>query len=514
MKLPIFEVEKVMKKIFLAAAVFALCTLQFHTVSAQDAVYKLLRYEWTLNPDGTSDYHYRHEVQILRNRALVAYADKGETFVVYNPDLETLTVNEVYTIQKNGTRVDMPQNAFVYQLPSECADCGRFNHYRELAMVHTGMELGCTIVVDYTIHRQYNLLYENIPLQRECPVEKMEVKVQYPADMEVEYKVLGVDYLPSDKVTRTMSATTDRNTVSPVTLLYEFKDMPQAPREPYMPEDIVPTLRLYNGVPDFAPAFNQEGFSGARDVMGLVMNSRGKENIVNARNYVVDNIHLNDIHPSHCGYRHATAEEVWQSGCGTAVDKAVLLAAILNGEGYRAAVAGDDADEVAVWIDTLEYRLSVRDKSPMSLYGKARDEVRTLNVKGTFNGVLDTLEDGFFNFKIPFLTIQGERDPWISASQLPLVRTTPLQASACDIHSNTTYLLPKGVKMVGGKISRKLAFDGIGSVEFTVKQSGNKLRIVRNLKVEKSLIPVEDYAKYRQLMALWQSVDAVLLRAK
>ena len=152
------------------------------TVSAQqpDAVYKLVHREWTLNTDGSSDYRYRHEVQILRNRALTAYADKGETFVVYNPEIEDVTVNEVYTLQLDGTRVDMPQNAFIHQLPSECADCGRFNHLRELTMVHTGMEIGCVVVVDYTIHRRYNLLYENLPILRECPIEKLEIKVNPP----------------------------------------------------------------------------------------------------------------------------------------------------------------------------------------------------------------------------------------------------------------------------------------------------------------------------------------------
>ena len=154
-----------MKKILFIAALLSPFTFHLSPCRAQqpDAVYKLLRYEWTLNADGSSDYHYRHEVQILRNRALVAYADKGETFVVYNPDLEEVTVNEVYTRQLDGTRIDMPQNAFIYQLPEECADCGRFNHMRELAMVHTGMELGCVIVVDYTIHRKYNLLYARDP---------------------------------------------------------------------------------------------------------------------------------------------------------------------------------------------------------------------------------------------------------------------------------------------------------------------------------------------------------------
>ena len=174
-----------MKKILAIVAIISTFGFQLSTCKAQDAVYKLLRQEWTVNADGTSDYHYRHEVQILRNRALVAYADKGETFVVYNPDLEELTINEVYTIQKDGTRVNMPQNAFVYQLPSQCTDCGRFNHLRELAMVHTGMELGCTIVVDYTIHRRYSLISQTLNLVRECPVEMLEVNIKVPEGQEI-----------------------------------------------------------------------------------------------------------------------------------------------------------------------------------------------------------------------------------------------------------------------------------------------------------------------------------------
>ena len=108
-----------MKKI--AIIILAAFALNLAPCNAQDAVYKLIKHEWTVNADGTSDYHYRHEIQILRNRALTAYADKGETFVVYNPDLESLTINEVYTLRANGSRVDMPQNAFVRQLPSECS---------------------------------------------------------------------------------------------------------------------------------------------------------------------------------------------------------------------------------------------------------------------------------------------------------------------------------------------------------------------------------------------------------
>lgn len=492
-----------MKKTLIIAAIFSIFNFQFSIASAQqpDAVFKLLRYEWTLNADGTSDYHYRHEVQILRNRALTAYADKGETFVVYNPDLEELTVNEVYTVQLDGTRVDMPQNAFVYQLPSQCADCGRFNHFRELAMVHTGMELGCVIVVDYTIHRQYNLLQEYLPLMRECPVEKLEVVVNNNSGFKVNYDTLGKEYLPQQ------SAGGSNPT---------FRNMPQAPREPYMPADIIPTLHIYNGIPEHTPAFDQTAFNGASDVIGqLTSSNNATENIAAIRDYVVDNIHLNDIHPSHLGYVHASPFEVWATGCGTAIDKAVFLAAVLNHEGYSARVIGDNRDQVGVIIDTVEYRLDVRRKSPIEVNGEAKDEMTAYSLTSTIDATteLDTLEDGFFSLSC-FSPLAGE--PAIQASNLSLSRTTPLVGSACDLRSSVTYTLPKGIKLVGGTIDRSLDFPGIGSMKVFVKQSGKKITVERILKIEKSVIEANEYSRYRQLLATWQDSErqSVLLRAK
>ena len=500
-----------MKKTLLIAVIFSIFNFQFSISKAQqpDAVYKLLRYEWTLNADGSSDYHYRHEVQILRNRALVAYADKGETFVVYNPDLEELTINEVYTRQMDGTRIDMPQNAFVYQLPSECADCGRFNHLRELAMVHTGMELGCVIVVDYTIHRQYNLLYENIALLRECPVEKMEVVVNYPEDMDVHYNITGNQYLPNGGITKTTSINTSTSIRS---LVYTLVNMPQAPREPYMPADIVPTLRIYNSTPKHTPAFDQQPFAAASDAVGQQMTgSDERMNVAKIRDFVVDNIHLNDIHPSHLGYIHSTPEVTWQTGCGTAIDKAVFLAAILNNEGYRARVIGDNMDEVGVFIDTVEYRLNVRRKEPIEINGKARDEVEKFEFTGEENASVETLEDGFLRFQIPAIPYALSLP---DVSHLSNVRTTPLSTTACDINVEQTFTLDKKGKLLGGDISRKASHDGIGSVEISIQQKGNKIKVVRRIKIEKTLIPVDEYAKFRQLLATWQSVGSVMLSGK
>ena len=490
-----------MKKAILIALATVACQLAF--AQTPDAIYKLVRHQWTVNADGTSDYRYRHEVQILRNRALVAYADKGETFVVYNPDLEELTVNEVYTIQADGRRVDMTPNAFVYQLPAECADCGRFSHMRELAMVHTGMELGCTVVVDYTIHRRYDLVNQTIQLPRECPVERLEVTISVPESQKLGIQLdngySGIDFGHYD-------VEQDEHFYSLV-----GTNLPQTFTDAYLPAALYPTLHFYNGTPQWTPELNDGIYQGANAAMGTTITSRNKrENIVAVRDFLVDNLHLNDIDPVHLAYRHATPSEVWRSGCGTATDKAVLLAAILRAHNYNAQVVGEQADEVSILLDTLEYRLGVRSKSPLTLYGEAHDEVSRFTTNTTVDAELDTLSDGFYRLALP--SVPGA--PSMAAAYLALTRTAPLRSQACDLQSTITIPLPAGLKMVGGSVSHHLEYEGVGRLDISIKQSGKKLKVQRNLKLEQSVVPPADYSHFRQLLATWQSVDKVLLRSK
>lgn len=489
-----------MKKIiFITAILFS-----FTYAQAQDAVYKQLRYDWTVNADGTSDYHYRHEVKILRNRALTAYADKGETFVTYNPDIEDLTINEVYTIRENGSRVDMPQNAFIYQLPSQCADCGRFNHIRELAMIHTGMEYNCVIVVDYTIHRRYNLLNITLPLVKECPIEHLEVNISMPNDMNLDVQLNNPGLFPFNP------------TVNQTANSYSLKasNIAQNYNEAYMPEynRVYPTLHFYNGTPEFTPAFDQNGLPEAKDAAyAQIQGNNDIDDIAAVRNFVIDNIHLNELPAAMLGYTHATAAEVWRSGCGTATDKAVLLAAMLNQLKYNAHVTGENMDEVGVVIDTNEYRLNVRKKTPITIYGEAKDEVTVVNDSRKHTSYrLDTLEGGFYR-----LTLEPiKKSPKMNPAKLTPSRTAPLASPLCDINVSDEYTLPKGMKMVGSTVNEDLTYNGIGSVKISIKQKGKKLIVERTLKLEKSLITTADYANFRRLIATWQSNDKVLLRNK
>ena len=166
-------------------------------------------------------------------------------------------------------------------------------------------------------------------------------------------------------------------------------------------------------------------------------------------------------------------------------------------------------------IDTVEYRLNVRHKVPFEINGEAKDEISTFDLTNTIDVTdkLDTLEDGFFSLD-GYFPLTGE--PTVSASWLALSRTTPLVGSACDLSSDITYTLPKGLKMVGNGVNQELNFPGIGSMKVSAKQSGKKIKVVRSLKIEKSVISPDEYSQYRQLLAAWQTLETqpLLLRTK
>ena len=75
----------------------------------------------------------------------------GESFIIYNPEFQTLKIHDSYTRQKDGTIVKTPENALLEVLPSVAADAPAYNGLKEMVVVHTGLELGATIYLDYSV---------------------------------------------------------------------------------------------------------------------------------------------------------------------------------------------------------------------------------------------------------------------------------------------------------------------------------------------------------------------------
>ena len=107
-----------MKKIIISA--FAIFAVTAAVAQNSDATLNSVTETYTLNSDGSIDYDYFKS--LTYNTQFAFNSLFGETFIVYNPEFQTLKINECYTIQSDGTRIDAPANAFTEVLPSAAAN--------------------------------------------------------------------------------------------------------------------------------------------------------------------------------------------------------------------------------------------------------------------------------------------------------------------------------------------------------------------------------------------------------
>ena len=458
-----------MKKIILTliTAVFAITAM---AQTQPDAEYNLIRRSYKVNNDGSMDIRYRKEIKLLRNRAITAYADKGETFISYNPAFETLTINECYTLMADGTKVTTPQNAFILQLPSECTDCGRLNDIREMAIVHTALEYNCTIVLDYTLHRNSSLLVERFNLNQDCPVKRYEIRY---ADGHTQIE----------------------------------HNLPQTVNDPYMPARKGYDVEFQLGE---KPVYTTEtSLPAATLLLANLKKSNSKDYIVAIRDWVVDYVHLNPVDPARVNYAMTPAHDVFESNCGTAVDKTGLLAALLNEAGFKASIVdesinvfGDRPLEVEVTLEGKTYRLSATQKSPLLTEAEKADAANVASAPIYLERKLDwtpeSLSDGYVRITLP----NEKEGLHIDPALLTPSRNSDLQASVRPEYYHYTMELPKGATMLGGDVNIEYT-NAVGSINIIIKQKKNRLLITRSLRLRKAVITKSEYPAFRQLMQDW-----------
>ncbi len=458
-----------MKKIILTiiTALFAITAM---AQTQPDAEYNLIRRSYKMNKDGSMDIRYRKEIKLLRNRAITAYADKGETFISYNPSFETLTINECYTIMADGTKVLTPQNAFVLQLPSECTECGRLNDIREMAIVHTALEYNCTIVLDYTLHRESSLLVERFNLNQDCPVKHYEIRY---ADGHTQME----------------------------------HNLPQTINDPYMPARKGYDVEFQLGE---KPVYTAEtGLPAASTLLANLKKSNSKEYIVAIRDWVVDYVHLNPVDLARVNYMMTPAHDVFTSNCGTYLDKTGLLAALLNEAGFKATIVdnsisvfGDRPMEVEVTLEGKAYRLSATQKSPLLTEAEKVDAANVaaapIYQERKLQWEPEALADGYVRITLP-----NEKDGLhIDPALLAPSRNSDLQASVRPEYYHYTMELPKGATLIGGEVNIEYS-NIVGSINIIIKQKKNRLLVTRSLRLRKAVITKSEYSAFRQLMIDW-----------
>lgn len=494
-----------MKRIYIF--LLTLCGLALNAGAAPkeqpDASYKLIRESYTVRADGTTDYHCRKEITILRNRALTAYADKGETFIVYNPAFETLTINESYTLREDGSRVETPKNAFVEQLPSDCQNCARYTGLREMVVVHTAMEYGCTIVLDYTIHRKNSHLYAKITPSQDCPVERYELSVKVPQGQKIAVTTKG----GLDKYLATPQ---------PDSLHLTITDIAQRYVDAYLPTDnLYPSITICN---DGAAANNEapylkwihfdntEKCEAASVQLVMMMQDDPMDYAKAIHNYVVDNIHFNNVDPSLMNWQVASASQTWQSNCGNAADKAQLLGALLRQAGIEARAVSPD--RVDFTVNGAAYHVSPIAK------GDPQHNDALPTAKKTSTDTVIAWSGTDIGGHYSQMTLPDVAHTPFYTAYLTTARTAPLHLSRQSILLSCRITLPTGSKLLSKTVHSKAeGTDHSWAISTDISQNGNLLTVKRSLVISNDTdLRGEAYIAFRQALIDWQTAATITIK--
>lgn len=529
------------------------------TAQEYEATYHLISKSYTLNEDGSMDYRYRKELQLFTTASFDKY---GETFIVYNPEYQTLTINEAYTVRKDGSVVKTPDNAFNPSLPYSCTDCERFNPLREMVVTHTALEYDATIVLDYTIHTQQPFLpslMERVDLYEDAPVDHYEIAVTVPKEINLYHNLNW-----HGRQGGALPESTEGNVRK---LQWQFYNLEQKTAESYLPHNELPYLMFttFDSPTTFMSDFTmQNAFMPAPAnlydaVLKPIMDKdvSPMEKVIAIRDYVHDNIHTNALPIRYMAYVVASPYMVWSTNCGTPVEKNLLLESMLRTVGFNARfgllyshLMDNPESLLRLDMDGQTFYISAASKSQLSM-----DVSRTNDSFIGKNGNVSLFqsESCKINREVAVSLVKSEDklvpDVTVRNSDIvsPLSRTlqpkgngviaeiVPLSGRYCQLllHDGSFGMAPRSVNLPRQRkhpvavtpteecyiYEVSLPADAkwivnpyeysktypFGSITVKATVSGDKLTVFRQLTLTESEISLKDYKKFREMMTQWDA---------
>ena len=322
------------KYIFSLLFCFILCA------SAQaipEAEFIKITKDYTFQPDGS--YEIRYTKQLKINTHIAFNNLYGETFIVYNPNYQSIKINSSYTEQADGTIIKAPENAFNEVLPSNAADAPAYNHLRELVITHTGLEIGATIFLDYTLETKAGYLPNGILpetddlLEEASPVKEYTINIQVPASLPLNYILTASQVKPK---------ITEKGNMKQYS--WQFKNIPAASYESKIPDSVIPRLitSCYDSQLTALKALYGNYFTDQPDetvkhkVKELTDGKKDDlEKILALQQFVAGQIAFCRIPFEQAGYTARTPKEVLNTAYGTDIEKNRLLASMLRTIGQK-----------------------------------------------------------------------------------------------------------------------------------------------------------------------------------
>jgi hypothetical protein len=330
-----------MKKL-VSLFILSFCLISSNLLFSQDenndAVYLQLKKEYTLNPDGSIDYRYMKELKLQTYRSFNSLY--GETFIPYNPDFQSLKINEAYTIMADGKRNPSPANAFNEVLPGFAANAPAYNNLREMVITHSGTERNAVINLDYELHSKkgfYPCLMGNELLAETEPVKELSLIIRVPFGSRLSYSILNISGTPVITREGNFQLYTWKFTNVPAISSDDFQKGGNELYPRILFSMASNRLDLYNQFLHdvaFSYALNTDMKNSIATI--VAENKEQQILLVKLQEKVINEFRLYPVPLRLTGFTCRTPQETWNSNGGTQLEKAVLLSALLREAGIKA----------------------------------------------------------------------------------------------------------------------------------------------------------------------------------
>ncbi len=534
-----------MKTLSIYIGILGMLLLAVLPVKAEsEAEFRKLSKTYTLRADGSQELRVQKELTLFTHAAMNGLY--GETFIVYDPEFQELTIHESYTRQKDGTVIKTPSNALVEVLPSSAANAPAYNHLKEMVVVHTGLELGATIYLDYSIVSKAGYLPELdvcCPVKELSPVKEFIFRLNVPAGKSVRYELLNASAKPVIAQGNEMKS-----------FIWTLKDV--APR-PYAYPSGRGNLGLVQAVASgMMPVFVASTWPGYTEAVKYLQKqfavgntsvvegkvaelTQGLEGNPQAMRNAIANYMAGLYQLGHCnvslqdaGYRLRPASEVITSAYGTQAELVNLDVTLQRAAGLEAEVAVcalrpsvDGNRGLATVMSLVCQSKKMPEKVALTgteeaclqpfmtitdLQGKklmlesylGAKEVRTTDTLEVKSDKLQELADGWgivpLSDPTPVRSLYAYAGNTSISEKILLPRTV-------DCALETIVRLPEGMKWSGH--ADKEISNACGKVVFSYKAVKGGVKVTRSIRIDRQLQTPANYKELYALLSEWRDTN-------
>ncbi len=534
-----------MKTLSIYIGILGMLLLAVLPVKAEsEAEFRKLSKTYTLRADGSQELRVQKELTLFTHAAMNGLY--GETFIVYDPEFQELTIHESYTRQKDGTVIKTPSNALVEVLPSSAANAPAYNHLKEMVVVHTGLELGATIYLDYSIVSKAGYLPELdvcCPVKELSPVKEFIFRLNVPAGKSVRYELLNASAKPVIAQGNGMKS-----------FIWTLKDV--APR-PYAYPSGRGNLGLVQAVASgMMPVFVASTWSGYTEAVKYLQKqfavgntsvvegkvaelTQGLEGNPQAMRNAIANYMAGLYQLGHCnvslqdaGYRLRPASEVITSAYGTQAELVNLDVTLQRAAGLEAEVAVcalrpsvDGNRGLATVMSLVCQSKKMPEKVALTgteeaclqpfmtitdLQGKklmlesylGAKEARTTDTLEVKSDKLQELADGWgivpLSDPTPVRSLYAYAGNTSISEKILLPRTV-------DCALETIVRLPEGMKWSGH--ADKEISNACGKVVFSYKAVKGGVKVTRSIRIDRQLQTPANYKELYALLSEWRDTN-------